>query len=196
MIEKKTIGHRMINALFVLILIISALSCLLPLLYNLAVSLSSKAAAEAGLVAFWPVDFTVNAYKEIMAERSFFVSFGVAVRRVILALLITLPTLTMASYPLAKSKQEFAPRNVVLWLFVFCMLFSGGTIPWYMVMKGYKLLNSVFAVSYTHLDVYKRQVQGSLICKKFFLHQFISSFVINLFQRLVIVEKGTPDISS
>ena len=147
MIEKKTIGHRMINALFVLILIMSALSCLLPLLYNLAVSLSSKAAAEAGLVAFWPVDFTVNAYKEIMAERSFFVSFGVAVRRVILALLITLPTLTMASYPLAKSKQEFAPRNVVLWLFVFCMLFSGGTIPWYMVMKGYKLLNSVFGLA-------------------------------------------------
>lgn len=147
MIEKKTIGHRMLNILFAVILITLALSCLLPLLYNLAVSLSSKAAAEAGLVSFWPVGFTLNAYKEIMGEKSFFVSFFVAVKRVLLALLITLPVLTMAAYPLAKSRQEFGPRNIILWIFVFCMLFSGGTIPWYMVMKSYKLLNNVFGLA-------------------------------------------------
>lgn len=147
MVEKKTVGSRLVNVLFALILIVLALSCLLPLLYNLAVSLSSKAAAEAGLVSFWPVDFTLNAYQEIMGERSFFVSFGIAVQRVVLALVITLPVLTMAAYPLAKTKKEFSPRNVILWLFVFCMLFSGGTIPWYMVMKSYNLLNSVFGLA-------------------------------------------------
>lgn len=147
MIEKKTFGHRAVNVLFGCILILAALSCLLPLLYNLAVSLSSKAAAEAGLVSFWPVDFTLNAYQEIMGEKSFFVSFGVAVERVILALAITLPVLTMAAYPLAKSRNEFAPRNGILWLFVFCMLFSGGTIPWYMVMKNYGLINNVFGLA-------------------------------------------------
>ena len=147
MIEKKTFGHRAVNVLFGCILILAALSCLLPLLYNLAVSLSSKAAAEAGLVSFWPVDFTLNAYQEIMGEKCFFVSFGVAVKRVVLALAITLPVLTMAAYPLAKSRQEFAPRNGILWLFVFCMLFSGGTIPWYMVMKNYGLINNVFGLA-------------------------------------------------
>lgn len=147
MIEKKTIGHRLVNLIFVVILVILALSCLLPLLYNLAVSLSSKAAAEAGLVTFWPVDFTLNAYQEIMGEKSFFVSFWVSVKRVVLALAITLPVLTMAAYPLAKSKEEFAPRNVILWMFVFCMLFSGGTIPWYMVMKRYGLMNSAFGLA-------------------------------------------------
>lgn len=147
MVEKKTLGHKMVNLLIGLILVILALSCLLPLWYNLAVSLSSKAAAEAGMVSFWPVDFTLEAYREIMGEKSFFVSFFVSVRRVILALLITLPVLTMAAYPLAKSKEEFGPRNIILWSFVFCMLFSGGTIPWYMVMKKYNLLNSVFGLA-------------------------------------------------
>lgn len=147
MVEKKTIGHRMIQILFVVILIILALSCLLPLLYNLAVSLSSKEAAEAGLVSFWPVGFTLNAYKEIMGEKSFFVSFFVSIKRVVLALAVTLPALIMAAYPLAKSKQEFAPRNILLWIFVFCMLFSGGTIPWYMVMKNYGLTNSAFGLA-------------------------------------------------
>lgn len=147
MIEKKTISRTIMNVLIGAILVILALSCLLPLLYNLAVSLSSKAAAEAGLVSFWPVQFTTNAYEEIMKERSFFVSFGVAVKRVVLSLLITLPALTLAAYPLAKSKKEFPARNIILWMFVFCMLFSGGTIPWYMVMKQYGLLNSVFGLA-------------------------------------------------
>ena len=135
MVEKKTVGSRILQGFFVVILVILALSCLLPLLYNLAVSFSSKEAAEAGLVTFWPVGFTLQAYKEIMGEKAFFVSFFVSVKRVILSLVITLPVLTMAAYPLAKTKQEFAARNVILWMFVFCMLFSGGTIPWYMVMK-------------------------------------------------------------
>lgn len=61
MVEKKTAGQKCINFLFVVILVILSLSCLLPLLYNLAVSLSSKSAAEAGLVSFWPVGFTTSA---------------------------------------------------------------------------------------------------------------------------------------
>lgn len=147
MVEKKTIGQKCINGFFVIILVILALSCLLPLLYNLAVSLSSKAAAETGLVSFWPVDFTLHAYEEIMGEKSFFVSFFVSVKRVFWSLVTTLPILTMAAYPLAKSKKEFAPRNVILWIFVFCMLFSGGTVPWYMVMKSYGLMNSAFGLA-------------------------------------------------
>lgn len=147
MIEKKTKGTMIVNGIFALILILTALSCLLPLLYNLAVSFSSKAAAEAGQVAFWPVDFTVSAYREIMKEKSFFLSFWVSVKRVATALLVTLPVLTMAAYPLAKSKREFAPRNIILWIFVFCMLFSGGTIPWYMTIKAYGLTNSVFGLA-------------------------------------------------
>lgn len=133
--------------LFGLILVTLALSCLLPLLYNLAVSLSSKEAAEAGLVSLWPVGFTFSAYQEILGESAFFVSFLVSVKRVALALVITIPVLTMAAYPLAKSRHEFTPRNVILWLFVFCMLFSGGTIPWYMVMKKYGLINSILGLT-------------------------------------------------
>lgn len=147
MVEKKTIGQKAINLCFAVVLIILALSCLLPLLYNLAVSLSSKAAAEAGIVSFWPVDFTMTAYQEIMGEKSFFISFLVSVERVVIALIVTLPVLTMAAYPLAKSKEDFGPRNVILWIFVFCMLFSGGTIPWYMVMKNYHLMNNVFGLA-------------------------------------------------
>lgn len=147
MVEKKTFGQKIINFIFIVILVGLALSCLLPLMYNLAVSLSSKTAAEAGLVSFWPVDFTLTAYKEIMGEKSFFVSFWVSIKRVFFALITTIPVLVMAAYPLAKSTKEFRARNVIMWIFLFCMLFSGGTIPWYMVMKSYGLMNSAFGLA-------------------------------------------------
>lgn len=147
MVENKTIAHRMTNCIIVFLLAVMAASCLLPLLYNLAVSFSSKEAAEAGLVSFWPVGFTLKAYKDIMAEAAFFKSFFIAIERVVLSLVVTLPVLSMAAYPLTKTRREFGASSVIMWLFVFCMLFSGGTIPWFMVMKRYGLMNNVFGLA-------------------------------------------------
>lgn len=147
MVEKKTLGSTLVKALFVVILIILALSCILPLIYTLALSLSSKSAADAGLVAFWPVDFTTFAYEEIMKDKNFFSAFGVSVKRVLISVVISLLVMILAAYPLAKSSREFAPRNIILWIFVFCMMFSGGVVPWYMVMKNYGLINNVFGLA-------------------------------------------------
>ena len=56
MVEKKTVGHIAVQAIFFFFFVLLALSRLLPFLYNLAVSFSSK--EEAGLVSFWPIGFT------------------------------------------------------------------------------------------------------------------------------------------
>ena len=147
MIEKRTVPQQIIDVIIRIILILLALSCLIPLVYNLAVSLSSSAAAEAGLVYFWPVGFTLQAYRQIVADWAFANAFWVSVQRVFLALLVVLPTLTLAAYPLAKHKEEFPVRNVILWILVFCMIFSGGVIPWFVVMRNYGLMNSTFGLA-------------------------------------------------
>lgn len=147
MVEKKTPGTIAVKTILIIFLLILMLSCLLPLLYTLAVSFSSKAAAEAGLVTFWPIGFTTQAYRDIMKESAFFKSFLTSVERVVLALVIHLSVIIMAAYPLAKSKREFFLRDIVLWAMVFCMLFSGGIVPWYMVMRQYGLINNVFGLA-------------------------------------------------
>ena len=53
----------------------------------------------------------------------------------------------MAAYPLAKSARQFPARNIILWLCIFCMMFSGGLIPWYMTMKRYGLINNIFGLA-------------------------------------------------
>lgn len=147
MIEKKTFSSRLVYGLILAVITVSALSCLLPLLYTLAVSLSSKSAVAAGKVAFVPVGFTFKNYQEIMKDAQFLNSFLISVKRVALSTAISLTVLIMAAYPLAKSARQFPARNIILWLCVFCMMFSGGLIPWYMTMKRYGLINNIFGLA-------------------------------------------------
>ena len=147
MIERKTAASKVFYLLIICIVVLFSLSCLLPLIYTLSLSFSSKEAVAAGLVGFWPVGFTTVNYKEIMKDVQFFRSFITAVTRVVLATAISLGVMIPASYALAKQKKEFAPRNIIMWICIFCMMFSGGLIPWYMTMKNYGLINSVFGLA-------------------------------------------------
>lgn len=147
MIERKTAASKVFYLLIICIVVLFSLSCLLPLIYTLSLSFSSKEAVAAGLVGFWPVGFTTVNYKEIMKDVQFFRSFITAVTRVVLATAISLGVMIPASDALAKPKKEFAPRNIIMWICIFCMMFSGGLIPWYMTMKNYGLINSVFGLA-------------------------------------------------
>ena len=50
------------------------------------------------------------------------------------------------AYPLSKDKREFPQRNIYMWFLVFTMLFNGGTIPWYITIKNYGLLDTMWAL--------------------------------------------------
>ena len=52
------------------------LICILPLINILAISLSSNAAATAGLVKLLPVDFTLKSYEYVAKRAAFWKSLG------------------------------------------------------------------------------------------------------------------------
>ena len=146
MIEEKTLGVRIIHGFIILLLVLLALSCLLPLIYTLAVSLSSKSAVAAGKVGLWPVDFTLFSYQEILKDERFFHAVGVSFQRVALGTVVSLGSVILAAYPLSKNSSQFRQRNIVMWVMVFCMMFSGGLVPWYLNIKDLGLINSIWAL--------------------------------------------------
>lgn len=123
-----------------------AFLCVAPLIHVLAVSFSGNAAANSGLVGFWPVDFTTRAYEITLENKEFFRSFGVSVVRVLLATSGGLLVTVLAAYPLSMEEEAFRGRTFYAWLFVFTMLFSGGLIPSYMVIKGMGLMNTFWVL--------------------------------------------------
>lgn len=146
MIRTKTAGSRIFDIFNIILMSILAFSCIYPLWYALCLSLSNKSAANSGLVTFYPIGFSLNSYKEIMGDWKFFNSFWISVKRTVLGTAFTMIILIMMAYPLAKSKKDYKPRNVLMWIVLFCMLFNGGTIPWYITMQKYKLIDNIWGL--------------------------------------------------
>ncbi|MCG7376485.1 putative aldouronate transport system permease protein [Paenibacillus amylolyticus] len=128
------------------ILTILALLCLFPIVNILAISFSSSDAVKAGSVTFWPVDFTLSSYKYILENQQFLNSFGTSLLRVVLGVSINLIFTILVAYPLSKEATKFRARTAYAWIFVFTMLFSGGLIPGYLVVKEAGLLDSIWAL--------------------------------------------------
>ncbi len=146
MIKSKTIGSRIFTVVNTLILAILALSCLYPLWYTFCLSVSAKEAVDAGMVVMTPIGFNLSSYSMIMKDSEFFSSVWVSVQRVVLGTVISMVVMILIAYPLSKTNKEFKIRNVCMWVLIFTMLFSGGTIPWFMTVKYYGLIDSIWAL--------------------------------------------------
>ncbi|RAV23140.1 carbohydrate ABC transporter permease [Paenibacillus contaminans] len=140
--HRLTLADYLLAALLVLITIV----CIAPIWHTIAISLSDKSAVEGGKVLFLPVDFTWNAYLKILDDGKFFRAFAISIERVALGAGIQFIITVLMAYPLALNSREFAGRNVYMWIIVFTMLFGGGLIPWYLVIKSLGMINSIWAL--------------------------------------------------
>lgn len=129
-----------------LLLLFFALICLLPLLNCLAISFSAKSRAALGEVYLIPKGFTLAPYAEILSDKRYFAALGVSFLRVLLGGGINVLLTVLTAYPLSKSKREFKARNVYMWVVVFTMLFNGGLIPNYMLIKELGLIDTIWAL--------------------------------------------------
>lgn len=130
-----------------MILIFIALCCILPFINLLAISFSSKSAVTSGQVTFWPVEFTTSAYDFIVTSSSqFFVSLWISCKRVIIGVPVNIALIILTAYPLSKSTKQFRARNVFSWYFVITILFSGGLIPSYMMVRYTGFIGSIWAL--------------------------------------------------
>lgn len=137
---------RLADAIIIFIMSAVAILCLLPILNVLALSFSSSAAAAAGKVKLWPVDFTLYSYRYALTKPQFLTSFWISVKRVALGLVVNMLCTVLAAYPLSKNKLQLTGRSVYAWFFFFTMIFSGGLIPWYTVIRQTGLMDTLWGV--------------------------------------------------
>ncbi|MDQ8739485.1 carbohydrate ABC transporter permease [Paenibacillus sp. LHD-38] len=142
----KTMSYRIFSLFNNVLLTIISIVCLLPLYHLLMVSLSSSAPANAGLVTFWPIGFTFEAYSKTFENANFLSSLWVSVQRTVLGTALAMAVNAVAAYALSKETRIFRARNIYLWYFVVTMLFSGGLIPGYILILKLGLMNTLMAL--------------------------------------------------
>ena len=146
MIQKKSFGAYTAKVIIWLVVILMTLSCLLPLINMIAISLSGSDAVASNQVGLLPVDFTLTTYSKLLNDGQFWASFWISVQRVVLGTLINMFFVITMAYPLSKSKLRFPAREIYIKFVIFAMLFSGGIIPLYMVVSGLKLTDTIWAL--------------------------------------------------
>ncbi|NMI04786.1 carbohydrate ABC transporter permease [Paenibacillus sp. SZ31] len=116
----------------------------LPFLYIIGNSFATEAEITERSFFLIPKVFSFSAYEYIFSSSTIFRSIGVSIFITVAGTLVNLFfTLTMA-YPLSRS--DFWGRNVMMNMVIFSMLFGGGMIPTYLVIRGLGLLDSYWAL--------------------------------------------------
>lgn len=146
------------NALIVVI----GLICLLPFLHVLAKSFSNQASVMGNKVTFYPIGMHLEAFRFVFAHTRFFEALQVTLLVTVIGTALSLTLTILAAYPL--SKPDFKGRKPILLLYVFSMLFYGGIIPGYILMKGLGLLDTVWAMIVPLLVI----PFNLFVCKTFF----------------------------
>jgi putative aldouronate transport system permease protein len=145
--NEKILKLPLLQNLFNLVVLgLLALLCLFPILHILALSLSSATAAASGRVTIWPVEFTTQSYQFVLKNSAFAKSFLISLLRVLVGTPVNMILTILVAYPLSRSRAEFRGRDFFAWFFLVTVLFSGGLIPWYMVIRQTGLIDSFWAL--------------------------------------------------
>lgn len=128
---------------YILITLIT-LSCLLPLLHIVSTSLSNSDAVITGSVVFWPVGFSLESYQLMVEGTRIMGAFKNSVIITIVGVTISMLCTTLTAYPLSRKHLIF--RNQFTMAAVFTMMFSGGLIPTYLVIKELGLINTYWSI--------------------------------------------------
>jgi putative aldouronate transport system permease protein len=147
----KNPAYRVFYGFNLVVLIAISLICILPMIHILAVSFSGKSAADGNLVAFWPIDFTIQSYGETFKNALFFNALSVSVLRSLVGAVLGMIVTMLAAYALSLSEPAFKSRSVYVWLFIVILVFDAGLVPTYVLMQKLHLLNSFWVLILPHL---------------------------------------------
>ena len=163
---RDTLGDRLFYAGCYLITALFMLAVLYPLVYILSASFSSAEAITSGRMWLYPVDFSLMGYKYILKYDAIWLGYRNTLFYTFAGTLINVAMTMTCAYGL--SRRGMRGRRFFTMLFTFTMIFSGGMIPNYLLMKNLKILNTVWcmllpgAISAYNLIVAKTFIENSI----------------------------------
>ena len=137
-------GDRRFYTIVHIILIFLTMIVLYPLLYILASSFSSASAVSQGKVIIWPVDFSLAGYKRVFEYERVWVGYRNTIFYTIVGTVVNVAMTLICAYPLAR--KGLPHKGLFSFLFTFTMMFGGGLIPTYLVVRSLGMVNTIWAM--------------------------------------------------
>ena len=142
--KKKITQDKVVYFINYVLLALLLVIVLYPIIYIISCSFSSGSALMAGRVRLLPIEFTFDSYKAVFKYQSIWSGYKNSVIYTIVGTLISIVFTLFAAYPL--SRDDFRGQKLFTGLFLFTMMFSGGLIPTYLLVRNLKLIDTMWAI--------------------------------------------------
>lgn len=117
---------------------------LFPLLYIISCSFSNPSNVMSNKVFLWPNGFDLTSYKAVFNNSDIWMGYRNSIIYLVLGTFISVSLTMLLAYPL--SRKQFYGRNVITAFIMFTVLFSGGLIPLFLVIKSLGMYNTIWAI--------------------------------------------------
>ncbi len=139
-----SLGDRVFMFFVYTFLIVCLLAVLYPLIYIVSASISDPIAVTAGKVWLWPVDISLRGYEVTFQNPQIITGYMNSLFYTVFGTLISVILTVLVAYPL--SRRDLYGINVIMFLITFTMIFSGGLIPTYLVVRDLGMIDTRWAL--------------------------------------------------
>ena len=141
---KTSLGSRVFDVCNVLFLCLLAFTTVYPFWDSLVVSFSSLKSYLSTKFHIWPSEWSLEAYDYMIHTETLWTSYLNSIFITVVGTAINMVLTIMTAYVL--SKKDLKGHRIIMFAAVFTMMFSGGIIPLYMVIKDLHLMNTLWSM--------------------------------------------------
>lgn len=138
--KRRSIGDTTFSVVNALILGLFCVAIIYPIWYIVVLSFNEGADAMLGGIYFWPRKFTLQNYKAVFADTAIVRAFGVTIARTVIGTVSSVFFTAMVSFSFSHSK--LIGRNIYMTMGIITLMFSGGMIPYFLLLKNLHLLDT------------------------------------------------------
>lgn len=129
---KKTLEDYVFDSIVTCLLILLVIVTVYPFINQLAISLNDSTDAIKGGIYLWPRKFSLDAYSFVFENESLFKASLMSLLRVVIGTSTGVMTTALLAYVV--TIKGFSGRKFMRRIFIITMYFSGGLIPFYLLI--------------------------------------------------------------
>ena len=135
---------ELMDWILLIILTLGMLCILVPFFNVIAISFTSYKEYMQSTGVIWPKEPTLAAYQELFKDNRIFVGYKTTLCYLLVGLPLNLLLCSTLAYALCR--KGWMGRHLIFMLILFTMIFNGGIVPLYLVMKSFNLTNTIWSV--------------------------------------------------
>lgn len=144
MVEDRTLGNRIFSFFNFVLLALVSLVTVLPFIHVVAGSFTTSAEMAVKKFVLIPTVWSLEAYQFIFSTSTIFRAMAVSICVTVLGTAFSMLITSLMAYGL--SRRDLDGRQALMFLVVFTMLFNGGLIPTFLVVKELGLIDKYAAL--------------------------------------------------